>query len=203
MHAAGPPTKGNRIVEVAAVEHESSEAMSALVNIAPMQMPEAAQNVHGISTAMVHDPGVPDFRCAIGAVTMTICSARASRQRPAHDCRLSVTANLHFTDMNNLITCSVVGQQFIDFVETSTTGGTPVLVAHNGEAVHMLMTTIHEVPVSSTRVSAYSKRCTVHKRTMPVLCVMLQDSSSMCRSSSLSCSAVGLRCPAAGCGPTR
>ena len=185
------------------MEHESSEAMSALVNIAPMQMPEAAQNVHGISTAMVHDPGVPDFRCAIGAVTMTICSARASRQRPAHDCRLSVTANLHFTDMNNLITCSVVGQQFIDFVETSTTGGTPVLVAHNGEALHMLMTTIREVPVSSTRVSAYSERCTVRKKTMPAFCVMLQDGSSMCRSSSLSCSAVGLRCPAAGCGPTR
>ena len=59
-------------------------------------------------------------------------------------------------------TCSVVGQQFIDFVETSTTGGTPVLVAHNGDALHMLMTTIHEVLVSPTRGSAYSKRCTVH-----------------------------------------
>lgn len=63
-------------------------------------------------------------------------------------------------------TCSVVGQQFIDFVETSTAGGTPVLVAHNGEALHMLFVTIHGVPVSatSTRVSAYSKRCMAHER---------------------------------------
>lgn len=31
--------------------------------------------------------------------------------------------------------CSVVGQQFIEFVEELTAGGTPVLVAHNGEAL--------------------------------------------------------------------
>ena len=73
--AAGPPTKANRIVEVAALEHESGAVMSLLVNIAPMQMPEAAQNVHGISTAMVHDPEVPDFRYAVHAVAMRICSA--------------------------------------------------------------------------------------------------------------------------------
>jgi DNA polymerase III epsilon subunit-like protein len=62
LNAAGPPTKGNRIVEIAALEHNSGASMSLLVNIAPMLMPEAAQNVHGISTAMVHDPAVPDFR---------------------------------------------------------------------------------------------------------------------------------------------
>ena len=136
------------------MEHESSAAMSALVNIAPMQMPEAAQNVHGISTAMVHDPGVPDFRCACSDHDDVLGTGqRAEACSLASNCRLSVTANLQFNDMNNLITCSVVGQQFIDFVDRSTAGGTPVLVAHNGKALHMLTVIIHAtlVSASSTR----------------------------------------------------
>jgi hypothetical protein len=49
-------------------------------------------------------------------------------------------------------TCSVVGQQFIDFVETSTAGGTPVLVAHNGEALHVLVVIIHATLVSARSI---------------------------------------------------
>jgi hypothetical protein len=106
LRAAGPPTKANRIVEVAALEHESGAVMSLLVNIAPMQMPEAAQNVHGISTAMVHDPEVPDFRYAIHAVAMRICSEVPAAGEglltlvKLHfftHCHLSVTANLSVT----------------------------------------------------------------------------------------------------------
>jgi hypothetical protein len=45
--------------------------------------------------------------------------------------------------------CSVVGQQFIDFVEASTAGGTPVLVAHNGEGVHMLIAIVRDLFASA------------------------------------------------------
>ncbi|KAK9802868.1 hypothetical protein WJX72_002601 [[Myrmecia] bisecta] len=62
IESTGLSVKEDRILEIAFMHVASGTTFSSLVNCAPVKVNHFAYKTHGISTRIVHDPALPNFR---------------------------------------------------------------------------------------------------------------------------------------------